>query len=109
MTKKTRNRQTEKAMYMSIISTALCVVMLIGMTFAWFTSTVESSQNVITTASFDVDVLWNDTLTSIPATAEAAVTAGWRYLDDTKYDADHKDNSTPFKELSFLPGQEEVR
>lgn len=106
MTKKTANRQTEKAMYMSIISTALCVVMLIGMTFAWFTSTVESSQNVITTASFDVDVLWSDDISTIYATsAEALASTKWNDLDATNTSA----NSKPFNELSFLPGQEVVR
>lgn len=108
MTKKTRNRQTEKAMYLSIVSTLLCVAMLIGMTFAWFTSTVESSQNVITTASFDVDVLWSDDISTIYATSQSALeSTKWHDLDKTSTITNN--NSQPFNELSFLPGQEVVR
>lgn len=108
MTKKTRNRQTEKAMYMSIISTALCVVMLIGMTFAWFTSTVESSQNIIKTANFDVDVLWSDDISTIYATSQSALdSTKWHDLDINSTITNN--NSQPFNELSFLPGQEVVR
>ena len=108
MTKKTTNRQTEKAMYMSIISTALCVVMLIGMTFAWFTSTVESSQNIIKTANFDVDVLWSDDISTIYATSQSALdSTKWHDLDKNSTITDN--NSQPFDELSFLPGQEVVR
>lgn len=99
MTKKTTNRQTEKAMYMSIISTALCVVMLIGMTFAWFTSTVESSQNVITTASFDAKVFWSEGFTAPDTSAEAAASADWTNLDGT----------TPYYDTAFMPGSEIVR
>ena len=108
MTRKTKNRQTEKAMYMSIISTALCVVMLVGMTFAWFTSTVESSQNVIKTANFDVDVLWSDDISTIYATSQSALNSTkWHDLDaDSTIE---NNNSQPFDELSFLPGQEVVR
>ena len=107
MTKKKVNRQTEKAMYMTIISTALCVVMLVGMTFAWFTSTVESSQNVIKTANFDVDVLWSDDISTIYPTSASALENGWHDLDAGSTIANN--NSQPFNELSFLPGQEVVR
>ena len=47
-------RTTEKALIFSIISTFLCIAMLAGTTFAWFTQ--NKSQNV-TSITIGVDVL----------------------------------------------------
>ena len=99
MTKKQVKKQTERALYLSVISTVLCIFMLIGMTFAWFTSTVESDNNVITTAAFEVDVYWSEDCNAPATSAEAEASPVWFNLNGTK----------PFNETAYLPGEETVR
>ena len=41
------NKSTKKALALSIISLVVCVSMLVGTTFAWFTDSVTSGQNTI--------------------------------------------------------------
>ena len=47
-------KQTRRALFMSVISLVLCMAMLVGTTFAWFTDTVESGRNVITAGNLDI-------------------------------------------------------
>ncbi len=49
---------TVKMLVLSAVSVVLCLVMLLGATFAWFTSTAESAGNVITIAGFDIQLEW---------------------------------------------------
>ena len=42
-----RKNATRNALFSSIISLLLCVSMLVGTTFAWFTDKVESGVNTI--------------------------------------------------------------
>ena len=46
-------KQTKKALLSSILSLVVCVSMLIGTTFAWFTDSVTSSNNIIAAGSLD--------------------------------------------------------
>ena len=41
------NTKTKKALIMSVLSMVLCIAMLIGMTFAWFTDTASTGVNKI--------------------------------------------------------------
>ena len=50
----TTKRSTKSALLMSVISLLMCVSMLIGSTFAWFTDSVTSANNVITSGNLDV-------------------------------------------------------
>lgn len=50
MSKKT----TKRALAMSFVSVFLCVCMLVGTTFAWFTDSVSSVNNVIQSGNLDV-------------------------------------------------------
>ena len=52
---------TVKMLVLSAVSVVLCLVMLLGATFAWFTNTVTSSNNVVKTAGFDVVLQWSET------------------------------------------------
>ncbi|MBQ8742468.1 MAG: leucine-rich repeat protein [Clostridia bacterium] len=52
MTKKT----TRRALITSIISMLLCVTMLVGTTFAWFTDSVKSGKNRIVAGNLDVEL-----------------------------------------------------
>jgi len=48
---------TRKALFTSIISMLLCVSMLVGTTFAWFTDEVESGRNTIAAGNLDIELL----------------------------------------------------
>ncbi len=47
-------RSTRSALLMSILALLLCFVMLLGTTFAWFTDSVTSGNNVIKTGKLDI-------------------------------------------------------
>ena len=51
-------KSTKKALLLSITSMLLCVAMLMGTTFAWFTDTVTSGANRIVAGNLDVE-LWH--------------------------------------------------
>lgn len=49
-----KNKTTKRALLMSLLSLLMCVSMLIGTTFAWFTDSVTSGNNVIKSGSLDI-------------------------------------------------------
>ena len=49
---------TKKSLFLSAISLLLCVSMLVGTTFAWFTDSVTSSNNLIASGNLDVELEW---------------------------------------------------
>ena len=51
-----KSSNTKKTFAASVISMLLCVVMLIGATFAWFTDSVVSGRNVIEAGNLDVEL-----------------------------------------------------
>ena len=51
---------TKRRVLSSFLSLALCVSMLVGSTYAWFTDTVTSSGNIIKSGTLDVGMLWAD-------------------------------------------------
>ena len=55
---------TRKALITSIISLLLCMSMLVGTTFAWFTDSVSSTNNIITAGNLDVNLYWSTDGTS---------------------------------------------
>ena len=58
MSKKT----TKKALLMSVLSLLVCVAMLVGTTFAWFTDSVTSANNVIQSGNLDIELeYWDGT------------------------------------------------
>ena len=48
------NKTVRKALWMSVLSIALCLTMLIGTTFAWFTDTASTAVNKIVSGKLDV-------------------------------------------------------
>ncbi len=68
---KTRN-QTKKALMMSVLSLFLCFSMLIGTTFAWFTDSVESKNNIIKSGNLDIELYYQNDETS-----------DWTLVDET--------------------------
>ena len=55
-----RKNMTRNALITSIISMLLCVSMLVGATFAWFTDSVESGRNTIAAGNLDVELYNQD-------------------------------------------------
>ena len=52
-----RKNTTRNALVMSILSMLLCVSMLVGTTFAWFTDEVVTGMNTIAAGNLDVELL----------------------------------------------------
>lgn len=50
-------KETKRALILSGISLALCIVLIAGMTFAWFTDSVVNKGNNIVTGTLSVDLL----------------------------------------------------
>lgn len=50
----TKIRSTKHALLMSALSLFICISMLVGSTYAWFTDSVTSGKNVILTGTLDV-------------------------------------------------------
>ena len=47
---------TKKALMMSIFSMVLCMAMLMGTTFAWFTDTAGTGVNIVKAGNLDVEL-----------------------------------------------------
>ena len=56
MTKKNTKISTKRALLHSALSLLLCASMLIGSTFAWFTDSVVSENNIIAAGNLDVEL-----------------------------------------------------
>ena len=56
------NKSTKKALFLSVLSMLICVAVLVGTTFAWFTDSVTSGRNTIKAGNLDVVLeYWNGT------------------------------------------------
>lgn len=65
-------KSTKRALISSILSLMLCMTMLIGTTFAWFTDSVTSANNKIQAGNLDVDLyLWTSETASTEITDES--------------------------------------
>ena len=51
-------KSTKRALLLSIMAMLLCVVLLVGTTFAWFTDSATSSGNIIKSGTLDVSMKW---------------------------------------------------
>ena len=59
------NKTVRKALWMSMLSIALCLTMLVGTTFAWFTDTATTAVNRIQSGTLKVDIVQENGETSI--------------------------------------------
>ncbi len=55
-----QKHSTKKALATSLIALVLCFAMLIGTTYAWFTDSVTSANNIIATGDLDVELYHAD-------------------------------------------------
>ena len=53
-------RTTKQSIVNSVVALVLCLSMLIGTTFAWFTDVVTSSGNIIQTGNLDIGMYWSE-------------------------------------------------
>ena len=58
-------KSTKRALLLSIMAMLLCVVLLVGTTFAWFTDTASTAVNKIQSGTLKVDIVKEDGETSI--------------------------------------------
>ncbi len=56
------NMSTKKALLLSVLSMLICVAMLVGTTFAWFTDSVTSGKNTIKAGNLDVELKYSEDL-----------------------------------------------
>ena len=49
---------TKKSIFASAVALLLCFAMLLGTTFAWFTDSVTSANNIIQSGTLDVEMYW---------------------------------------------------
>lgn len=61
-------KATKRALLTSILAICLCLVMLIGSTFAWFTDTASTNVNQIQSGTLKVDIVAEDGKTSLTGT-----------------------------------------
>ena len=53
-------KNVKRSLFTSVVSLTLCFVMLLGTTFAWFTDSAVSANNIITTGNLDVAMYWSE-------------------------------------------------
>lgn len=85
-------KSTKKTLLLSTISLVVCIAMLVGTTFAWFTDVVTSSKNIITSGNVDLEMYWTDDLDS----------GVWHNVENKKY-------NTIFSYDNWEPGYTEVK
>ena len=68
-------RNTKHSIYTSLISLLLCISMLLGTTFAWFTDVVSSNGNVIQSGNLQAQMFYSDTFLD-------ENDAGWKNASD---------------------------
>ena len=56
----TKQKSTKRALLLSALSLLVCISMLVGSTFAWFTDSVTSAGNIIKSGNLDVTMEWKD-------------------------------------------------
>ena len=61
----TNNKSTKRALSASIMSMILCIVLLIGATFAWFTDSVSSGTNVIKAGNLKISATYQNTAETV--------------------------------------------
>ena len=58
-------KATKRALLTSVMALVMCVVMLVGTTFAWFTDTASTAVNKIVAGNLDIKLLAEDGVTSL--------------------------------------------
>ena len=73
----TKTRSTKRALVLSALAILMCVSMLVGSTFAWFTDSVTSARNQIVSGNLDIELeysTWDSTTNTWSAYAPVGAT-----------------------------------
>lgn len=84
----TKTKSTKRALFSAVLALMLCIAMLVGTTYAWFTDSVTSGRNTIVSGNLDVELEYYD-----------ADTKAWDSVDT---------NTNVFSEELWEPGHTEV-
>ena len=57
-------KKTKTSLLHSGLALLMCISMLIGSTFAWFSDSISSGKNIITAGNLDLEMYWTDDLDS---------------------------------------------
>ena len=60
-------RATKRALLTSVMALVMCVVMLVGTTFAWFTDTASTGVNKIQAGNLDIELQMKEGNNWVPA------------------------------------------
>ena len=60
-------RATKRALLTSVMALVMCVVMLVGTTFAWFTDTASTGVNKIQAGNLDIELQMKEGNSWVPA------------------------------------------
>ena len=85
-------KRTKTSLLKSALALLLCVSMLIGSTFAWFTDSVSSKGNIIQSGNLDIEMYWTDDLSS-----------------DVWYNVEDAAHNTIFSYDNWEPGYTDVK
>ena len=67
----TNRKVTRRALLLSLLAVVMCIVMLVGATFAWFTDTASTAVNKIQSGNLDVQLEYSKDFTE------------WKKVSDT--------------------------
>ena len=81
----TKQKSTKRALLLSALSLLMCVSMLIGSTFAWFTDSVISGNNKIVAGNLDVELEYYN------GTEWKTVNGATNLFDETLWEPGHTD------------------
>lgn len=70
---------TKRALLLSLVSLFVCFTMLMGTTFAWFTDSVTSANNIIASGNLDVELYHSDA-----SVTDAVVDSNTKLFDDVE-------------------------
>ena len=54
-----QSKQTKRTLVLSVLSVVLCLAMLVGTTFAWFTDTASTGVNKIVSGKLKIQILYS--------------------------------------------------
>ena len=107
----TNLKATKKALVSSVLALVMCFTMLLGTTFAWFTDTVTSANNVIQTGTLDIGLSYkglNETTWTDIADENGDPVFNYQYWEpgytDAKYVRISNNGTLAFKyQLNIVP------
>ena len=65
-----KTKVTKRALIISALSLVICISMLLGTTYAWFTDSVVSAGNIIKSGTLDVEMYYADGTKAVPTAYE---------------------------------------